>query len=176
MPASSFAGSARCTSTLIKNVAAPAVVLFWSSWMLPVKCLTSQSYLTFVLSTRCPCRCQQRPNLFCDLRKASRVRLIGSDCTSGDERSRSVAIQIDTAELVSQTVTLRRPRALLPAIIGCDIFTARKTVRDASPACLLPLPACCHLLQPPATSAAVACFAKPRPEVSPVWMPSWGGF
>jgi len=33
MPASLFAGSPRCTFTLIKNVAAPAVVLFRSSWI-----------------------------------------------------------------------------------------------------------------------------------------------
>jgi len=31
MSASSFAGSSRCTFTLTRNVAAPAVVLFWSS-------------------------------------------------------------------------------------------------------------------------------------------------
>ena len=73
--------------------------------------------------------------------KVCRVRRIGNDCTSGDKRSQSIAIQIDTAKLVSQTATLRRPRALLPAIIGCDLFSAHKTVRDASPACLLPLPA-----------------------------------
>ena len=65
---------------------------------------------------------------------------------------------------------------MLPAIIGCDLFAARKIVRDASPACLLPLPACCHLLLPPATPAAAACFAKPRPEVAQVWRPSWWGF
>ena len=110
-------------------------------------------------------------------RKVSRVRHIGSDCISGDKHSRSVAIQVDTAELVSQTVTLRRPRALLPAIIGCDLFAARKTVRrDTGPACLLPLPSRCRLLPPPATSAAAACFAKTRPEVARVWRPSWGGF
>ena len=45
-----------------------------------------------------------------------------------------------------------------------------------SPAFLLPLPACCHLLPLPATSAAVVCFAKIRPEVARVWRPSWGGF
>ena len=95
--------------------------------------------------------------------KVCRVRRIGSDCTSGDECSRSVAIQIDTADLVSQIATLRRPRALLPAIIGCDLFAAHKTVRDASPACLLPLPACCHQLPPPAIPAADACFATLGP-------------
>jgi len=102
--------------------------------------------------------------------KVCRVRRIGSDCTSGHECSRSVAIQIDTAELVSQTATLHRPRALLPAIIGCDLFAARKTVRDASPACLLPLPACCHQLPPPATPAAAACFANLGPR-----SPGFGG-
>ena len=72
------------------------------------------------------------------------------------------------AELVSQIATLRRPCALVRAIIGCDLFAARKTVRDASPACLLPLPACCHLLPTPATSTADACIAKFRPEVARV--------
>ena len=91
------------------------------------------------------------------------MRLIGSDCISGDERSRSAAMQIEAAELVSQTTTLRRPRALLPAIIGCDLFAARKTSAVtrallaccrcllAAAACLLPSAAatcyiCCHRL------------------------------
>jgi len=45
-----------------------------------------------------------------------------------------------------------------------------------SPASLLLLPACCHLLSSPATSAAAACLAKTRPEVARVWRSSWGGF
>jgi len=92
--------------------------------------------------------------------KVCRVQDPGSDCTSGDERSQSVVIQIDTAELISQTATLHCPRALLPAIIGMQfIFGAQtcgtQTVRNASPSCLLPLPVaatCCHRLlhlQPP---------------------------
>ena len=43
-------------------------------------------------------------------------------------------------------------------------------------ASLLLLPACCHLLSPPATSAAAVCLAKTRPEVARVWKSSWGGF
>jgi len=39
-------------------------------------------------------------------------------CTSGDERSRLEARYIDTAELVSQTATLRRPCAPVPATRG----------------------------------------------------------
>ena len=101
-------------------------------------------------------------------RKVSRVRRIRSDCTSRDERSRSVSIQISTAELVSQT--LRCPRALLPAIVGCDLFAARNTVCEPC----LPLLACRHLLRPPTTSAAAVCFAKTRPKVIRVWKPSWG--
>ena len=67
-----------------------------------------------------------------------------------------VMIQIDTAELISQTATLRRPRALLPVIIKCDLFAARNTVFEpcllATATCLLPLAAaacyicCCRLL------------------------------
>ena len=73
---------------------------------------------------------------------------------------------------------LHRPRALLPAIIGCqcDLFAARNTVpARALLACCRCLPeTCCHLLPPPATSTAAACFAKTRPEVTRVWRPSWG--
>jgi len=49
-----------------------------------------------------------------------RVRRIESHCTSGDERSRSVATHFATAELESQTATMLRPGALQPAIIACD--------------------------------------------------------
>jgi len=95
------------------------------------------------------------------------VRRIGSDCTSGDERSRSVSIQISTAELVSQT--LRCPRALLPAIVGCDLFAARNTVRER---CLLATAAC---LLPPAATACYICrcrlLCETRPEVARVWRP-----
>jgi hypothetical protein len=84
-----------------------------------------------------------------------------------------------TTKLVSQTATLHRPRALLPAIIGCqcDLFAARNTVpARALLACYRCLPeTCCHLLPPPATSTAAACFAKTRSEVTRVWRPSWGG-
>jgi len=45
-----------------------------------------------------------------------------------------------------------------------------------SPASWLLLPACCHLLSPPATTAAAACLAKTRPELARVWRSSWGGF
>jgi len=61
------------------------------------------------------------------------------------------------AELVSQTATLRCPCALLPAIIGCDVFAAHGAVCEPC----LPLPACCHLLLLPNTSAAAACLRKP---------------
>jgi len=102
----------------------------------------------------------------------------GDFVASRDQRSRSVAIQIDTAELVSQTATLHRPRALLPATIGVQSISGTQalpgtqTVYDANTACLLPT---CHLLPPPygtpATSAATACFAKTRPEVARIWRP-----
>ena len=106
------------------------------------------------------------------------MRRIGSDCTSGDECSRSVAIQIDTAELVSQTTTVRRPRTMLPATIavysisGAQTCGTRPSMTQALLACH---PACCcHLLPPPATSVVAACFAKIRPEIARVWRPSWG--
>jgi len=87
-------------------------------------------------------------------RKVCRVQGIGSDCASGDERSKSVLIQIDTAELISQTATLHRPRALLPAMIGVQSISraqacGTQTIRNASPSCLLLLPVaatCCHRL------------------------------
>ena len=59
--------------------------------------------------------------------KSNRVRRIETDCTSGEERSRSeatrigsrsVATRIDTSELVSQTVTLRSHNVMLPANMG----------------------------------------------------------
>lgn len=89
-------------------------------------------------------------------RKVCRVRRIGSDCSSGDERSRLVVIQTDTAELVSQTATLRRPRALLPAIIAVNrlafladgqvLADARAPARRAQPRvrnCLRAAHRCC---------------------------------
>jgi len=75
-----------------------------------------------------------------------------------------VATRLDTAELVSQTATLRCPRALLPAIMECDQLAARNTVREP----WLPLPACNHLLPPTATCAAAACFAKTRHQDHPI--------
>jgi len=49
------------------------------------------------------------------------------------------------------------------------IFAPRHTLcRVRIPACLLLLPACCHLLSSPATSAAAARLAKTRPEVARV--------
>jgi len=65
-----------------------------------------------------------------------RVRRIGSDCTSGDERSRSEAIYIDTAELVSQTATLRRPYALLPATTGVQSVSGAQVRRGCTLRCL----------------------------------------
>jgi len=47
--------------------------------------------------------------------------------------------------------------------------------RVTSPASLLQLPACCHLLSPPARSAASACLAKTRPKVVWVWRSFWDG-
>ena len=98
-------------------------------------------------------------------RKVCRVRRIGSDCSSGDERSRLVVIQTDTAELVSQTATLRRPRALLPAIIAVNrlhgIFGRRARARRRTRACTpcaaarAQLPACrTPLLRHPLLRAA----------------------
>jgi len=85
------------------------------------------------------------------MQKVRRVRWIRSDCTSGDERSRLVSTRINTTELVSQTAMLRLPRALLYAIIGCNLFAARNTVCEPC----LPLLACRHLLRPPTTSATL---------------------
>jgi len=71
-----------------------------------------------------------------------------------------VAIQIDTAELVSQTATLRRPPALLCATIA--IYYQGTCLRHADCDAGL-LAACrCHLVPPPATSADAACVAKTK--------------
>jgi len=90
--------------------------------------------------------------------------------TAPAETSRSVAIRIDTAELVSQTATLRRPRAVLHAIIGCDLRSTQHCLR-ALLACypyLLVATYCRRLLH-----AAAACCTKTRPEVARGWSPSW---
>ena len=74
-------------------------------------------------------------------------------------------IQTDTAELVSQTATLRRPRALLPAIIAVNrlhgIFGRRARARRRTRACTpcaaarAQLPACrTPLLRHPLLRAA----------------------
>ena len=106
------------------------------------------------------------------------MRRIGSHCTSGDERSRSVATQIATAELISQSATMRHPCALLPAIIACHYWVRCICGTQQRPRALLTcypyVLATRHLLSPPATSAAAACFVKTRPEVARVWRPSWG--
>jgi len=108
------------------------------------------------------------------------VQRIGSHCTSGDERSRLVATQITTAELVSQTATMCHPRALLPAFIACNYCVRCICGTQHRPRALLAcypyVLATHHLLPPPpATSAAAACFLKTRPEVARVGRPSWGG-
>jgi len=66
----------------------------------------------------------------------------------------------DTAELVSQTATLRRPPALLCATIA--IYSRGTCLRHADCDAGL-LAACrCHLVPPPATSADAACVAKTK--------------
>jgi len=57
---------------------------------------------------------------------------------------------IDKAELVSQTATLR----LLPAIIGCDLFAARNTVREP---CLLVTVTC---LSSPTAVTFYICYCS----------------
>ena len=83
------------------------------------------------------------------LHERRRVHPIGGDT---DRR--------DTAELVSQTATLRRPPALLCATIA--IYSRGTCLRHADCDAGL-LAACrCHLVPPPATSADAACVAKTK--------------
>jgi len=63
MLASSFAGSPRCAFILTRNVAAPAVVLFWS--LLLVKCLRLALLLTSLLRLHLPIFLQLSAALGC---------------------------------------------------------------------------------------------------------------
>jgi len=81
-------------------------------------------------------------------RKVNRVRLIGSHCISGDERSRSVAMQIEAAELVRHCAALAL--CCLPLLGAVYLRHARPSaVTRALPACcrcLLAAFCCRHLL------------------------------
>ena len=86
----------------------------------------------------------------------------GDFVASRDQRSRSVAIQIDTAELVSQTATLRCCHVLLPATIGLQSISGAQALarRSRAPAHTACLPAVTMLpaaaLPPPALSTTAA--------------------
>jgi len=86
------------------------------------------------------------------------------------------ALKISPAACRAQPSTISTKHAHFAFL---DIFAlCHVPCRVTSPACLLLLPACCHLLPLLATSAAAACCAKTRSEVSRVsrhWQ-SWGGF
>jgi len=75
---------------------------------------------------------------------------------AGVPKSQAALVYLITAHHLCaqrrQTATLRRPRALLPAIIGGDQFAARNKVREP---CLFATATC---LLPPAAAVCYICY------------------